>query len=49
MAEVRITKVSAIETAPMGSNLIVVRIDTNQSRPLWAWAAPPSPSGTRPW
>lgn len=31
MAEVRITKVSAIETAPMGSNLIVVRIDTNQS------------------
>ena len=31
MAQVRITKLSPIETAPMGSNLIVVRIDTNQS------------------
>ena len=30
MSDIRITKVSAIETAPMGSNLIVVRIDTNQ-------------------
>ena len=30
MSEIRITKVTAIETAPQGSNLIVVRIDTNQ-------------------
>ena len=31
MSDIRITKVSAIETAPQkGSNLIVVRIDTNQ-------------------
>ena len=30
MSDIRITKVSAIETAPMGSNLIVVRVDTNQ-------------------
>ena len=30
MSEIRITKVSAIETRPQGSNLIVVRIDTNQ-------------------
>ena len=30
MSDIRITKVSAIETAPIGSNLIVVRIDTNQ-------------------
>ena len=30
MSDIRITKVSAIETCPQGSNLIVVRIDTNQ-------------------
>ena len=30
MSDIRITKVSAIETRPQGSNLIVVRIDTNQ-------------------
>ncbi|MBR4442184.1 MAG: starvation-sensing protein RspA, partial [Clostridia bacterium] len=36
MSDIRITKVSAIETAPMGSNLIVVRIDTNQPG-LYGW------------
>ena len=30
MSDVKITKVSAIETCPQGQNLIVVRIDTNQ-------------------
>lgn len=31
MSDIRITRVSAIETCPMGSNLVVVRVDTNQS------------------
>ena len=30
MSDIKITKVSAIETCPQGQNLIVVRIDTNQ-------------------
>ena len=36
MSEIKITKVTAIETAPMRSNLIVVRIDTNQPG-LYGW------------
>ena len=36
MADIRITRVTAIETAPMRSNLIVVRIDTNQPG-LYGW------------
>ena len=30
MSDVKITSVRAIATAPQGSNLIIVRIDTNQ-------------------
>ena len=36
MSDIRITKVTAVETAPNGSNLIVVRIDTNQPG-LYGW------------
>ena len=36
MAEIRVTKVSAVGTAPLKANLVLVRIDTNQPG-LYGW------------